>query len=41
MINMFWEECNEPAFYKHISRAENFLNLNGKNVIYSHIAEIV
>ena len=41
MINMFWEEYNELTFCKHISRTENFLHLNGKNVIYLHFAEIV
>ena len=28
MICMFWEECNEPSFYKHIWNPENFLYLN-------------
>ena len=28
MICMFWEECNEPSFYKHIWKPENFLYLN-------------
>ena len=41
MISMFWEECNEPSFYKHIFKLEKFLYLNGKNVIYPHVAEIV
>ena len=41
MINMFWEDCNEPSFYKHICQPENFLYLNGKNVIYPRVAEIV
>ena len=41
MINMFWEECNEPSFFKHICRPENFLYLNGKNVIHLHVAENV
>ena len=41
MISMFWEECNEPSFCKHICKPENFLYLNGKNVIYPHVAEIV
>ena len=30
MINMFWEDCNEPPFNKHICQPENFLYLNGK-----------
>ena len=29
MINMFWEDCNEPSFYKHICQPWNFLNLKG------------
>ena len=41
MINMFWEDCNEPSFYKHICRLDNFLYLNRKNVIYSRMAQIV
>ena len=41
MINMFWEDCNKPSFYKHICKPEHFLYLNGKNVIYLWVAEIV
>ena len=41
MINMFWEDCNEPSFHNHICKPNNFLHLNGKNVIYPHVAEIV
>ena len=41
MINMFWEDCNEPSLYKHICQPENFLYLNGKNVIYLCVAEIL
>ena len=41
MINMFWEDCNEPSFYKYIYQPDNFLHLNGKNVIYPRVAEIV
>ena len=41
MINMFWEGCNELSFYKHICQPGNFLYLNGKNVIYLRVAEIV
>ena len=33
MINIFWEECNDASFYKHICKPENFLYLNGENVI--------
>ena len=38
---MFWKECNEPTFYKHNCQPDNFLYLNGKNIIHPHIAEIV
>ena len=41
MINMFWEGCNELSFYKYICQPGNFLYLNGKNVIYLRVAEIV
>ena len=41
MINMFWEDCTEPSFYKRICQADNFLYLNRKNVIYPRVAEIV
>ena len=41
MINMFWEDCSEPSFYKHICQPESFWYLNGKNVIYPRVAEIV
>ena len=41
MINMFWEDCNEPSFYKRICQPEIFLYLNGKNIIYPGAAEIV
>ena len=41
MIHMFWEEYNEPSFYKHICKPDNFMYLNGKNVIYPYVADIV
>ena len=41
MINMFWEDCNEPSFYKHIHQLQNFFYLNGKNIIYLRVAELV
>ena len=34
MINMFWEDCNDSSFCKCIFQPENFLYLDGKNVIY-------
>ena len=24
MMNMFWEDCKEPSFYKHICQPDNF-----------------
>ena len=33
MIHMFWEDCNEPSFYKHICKPESFMYLNGKNIV--------
>ena len=41
MINMFWEDCNELSFNKHICQLDNFLYQNGKNVIYPWVAEMV
>ena len=41
MINMFWKECNEPSFDKHICQPDNFFYLNGKNIIYLRVTEIV
>ena len=41
MRSMFWEECNEPSFYKHICQPQNVWYLNGKNIIYPKVAEIV
>ena len=41
IIHMFWEDCNEPSFYKHICKPHNLIYLNGKNVIYPRVADIV
>ena len=38
---MFWEECSEKSFYKHICENDNFMCLNGKNVLYIKTAQIV
>ena len=40
-IQMFWEECNKQSFYRHICKPDNFMYLNGKNIIYPHVADIV
>ena len=41
MRSTFWEECNEPSFYKHICQPQNVLYPNGKNMIYPKVAQIV
>ena len=41
MIYMVWKECMPGNFYKHICSRDNFLYLNGKNVLYSKVSEIV
>ena len=41
MIHMFWEDCNESSFYRHICKPDNFMYLNVKNVIYPRLADIV
>ena len=40
-IQMFCEECNEPSFYKHSCQPDNFMYLNGKNVIHPYVVEVV
>ena len=41
MIYMLWKECMPAEFYKFICKEEPFLYLNGKNVLYQKIGEIV
>ena len=41
IVYMFCEECVDQVFYRHICEKENFLYLNGKNVLYPKSAEIV
>ena len=41
MLNMFWKDCNQPSFYKHICKPDDFLYLNSKNVIYPRVSNIV
>ena len=38
---MVWDECIEKTFYTHICENDNFIYLNGKNVLYSKTAKIV
>ena len=41
IIYMLWDEYIEKTFYKHICENDNFIYLNGKNVLYSKKAQIV
>ena len=41
IIYMFWDECIEKSFCKHICENENFMYLNSKNVLYSKTAQIM
>ena len=41
MINMLWKYCYEPSFYKHTFQSDNFLHLNGRNLTYLRVDEIV
>ena len=38
---MLWDVCVEKTFYKHICENNNFIYLNGKNVLYTKTAQIV
>ena len=41
IVYMFWDECIERTFYRHICDGKNFLYLNSKNVLYPKTAQIV
>ena len=41
LVSMFWDECVDSKFYKHICLPQNFIHLNGKNVLYPKVAEII
>ena len=41
MIYMLWKESIPPKFYKHIWEENNFLYLNGKNVLQPKVLEII
>ena len=41
IVSMFWDKCVDSKFYKHIFLLQNFIYLNGKNVLYPRVAEIV
>ena len=39
LIYMFWNECINDDFYKHICKSKNFICLNGKNVLHPKASE--
>ena len=41
MIYMIWKECMPAQFYMFIWREENFIYLNGKNVLQPKVSEIL
>ena len=41
IMYMLWDECIEKTFFEHICENDNFIYLNGKNVLYSKTAQIV
>ena len=41
MIYMLWKECMPRNLYRHICKDQNFLYLNGKNVLQPKVLEII
>ena len=41
MVYIIWTECMPAAFYKFICKEENFIYLNGKNVLQPKVSEIL
>ena len=41
LISMIWKECMPAQFYKFICREENFIYMNGKNVLQTKVSEIL
>ena len=41
MMYMIWKECMPTAFYKYICQEDNFIYLNGKNVLQPKVSEII
>ena len=41
IIYVLWCECIEKSLYTHVRENDNFVYLNGKNVLYSKMAQIV
>ena len=40
MTYMLWKECMPQKFYNNICKENNFLYLNGKNVLQPRVSEI-
>ena len=38
---MLWKECISQKFYKYICKNNNFLYLNGKNVLQPKVSDII
>ena len=41
MIYMLWEECMLQKFSTYICKNDNFLYLNGKNVLQPKVSDII
>ena len=41
MLHMLWKECMAQKVYWHICKENNFLYLNGKNVLQPKVSEII
>ena len=41
MLCMFWNECINDEFYKHICKSRNFKYLNKKNVLHPKTSKIL
>ena len=41
MIYKLWKECMPTEFYQYICLEENFVYLNGKNVLYAKVSKII
>lgn len=37
---MIWDKCIPESLYKYVSKLENFIYLNGKNVFYTKTADV-
>ena len=41
IIYMLWKECMSGEFCKHACLEENFVYLNGENLLYTKLSELV